>query len=317
MSWSEARLHAWLARRAPARVLLGAAQHDAAVLRAGTPGAPLALCVDQLAEGVHFEAGTPPRAVGRKAVDRACSDLAASAARPRAVLLALAAGPDKSEAWMRAVIASAAARARALGAELVGGDLCARKGPALLSVSAYGELARGQRPPARSRARAGELVLLSGPVGGSLLGRHLRIEPRIALGRALAAAGASALMDVSDGLALDLGRIARAAHVRIELELERVPVHRDAQRRARTSGQSALAHALADGEDHELIATLTPARWRAHAARLRRLAPQLACIGRLRAGSGLALVGGSASERAAARAGGWIHGRARGARRGR
>jgi thiamine-monophosphate kinase len=315
MSWSEARLHAWLARRAPARALLGAAQHDAAILRPGAQGAPLAWCVDQVAEGVHFEAGTPARLIGRKAVDRACSDLAASAARPRALLLALSAGQDKSEAWMRAVIASAAARARALGAELVGGDLCARPGPALLSVSAYGELDQRQRAPARAHARAGELVLLSGPVGGSLLGRHLRIEPRIALGRALAAAGARALMDVSDGLAIDLARIARTARVRIELELELVPVHRDAQRRARASGQSALTHALVDGEDHELLATMTPALWRAHGARLRKLAPRLGCIGRVSAGAGLVLLGGSARERAAARRGGWVHGRTRGAQR--
>ena len=129
------------------------------------------------------------------------------------------------------------------------------------------------------------MVLLTGPVGGSRLGRHLRISPRVDEGAWLHARGARALMDVSDGLALDLSRIARASGVAIELQ--DVPVHRDARRLARTTGRPPQVHALTDGEDHELLAALPASAWsRIRAAALDRF-PHLRPVGRVRAGSGL------------------------------
>jgi thiamine-monophosphate kinase len=295
MSWSEDRLHRWLARtRAP---------HDAAVLRR-LRGKPV-VCCDACIEGVHFERSTPARAAGGKAARRALSDLAATAARPRALLLALSAPRTASEARLRGLIEGVRAGARRAGAELVGGDLACQRGPVHLSVTAIGEYEGAGTPPARSRARAGDLVLLTGPVGGSRLGRHLVFEPRFAEGRFLAAAGAHALMDVSDGLAWDLFRLARSAGVAIELELESVPLHRDA---ARLPG-SALAHALHDGEDHELIACISPARWKRCAQRARARFPRLRVVGRVRAGAGLVLRDARGMTRRWKRAeGGWSHG---------
>jgi thiamine monophosphate kinase len=152
-------------------------------------------------------------------------------------------------------------------------------------------------------------VLLGGAVGGSSLGRHLRIEPRFALARFLFESGARVLMDVSDGLALDLERI--AARSRVRIDLERVPVHRDARLLARTSGRSALT----DGEDHELIATLAPRSWARIAAAAGRRFPALVVVGRVRRGSGL-FVARSAAPAGDGRAalvrwegrGGWVHG---------
>jgi thiamine-monophosphate kinase len=296
MTWSEDRLHRWLARVRP--------PHDAAVLRA-LRGRPV-VCCDACIEGVHFERSTAARAAGGKAAKRALSDLAASGARPRALLLALSAPPAASEERLRGLIEGVRAAARAAGAELVGGDLACHAGPLHLSVSALGEYDLAGAPPSRSRARAGDLVLLTGPVGGSRLGRHLRFEPRLAEGRFLAAAGAHALMDVSDGLAWDLFRLARAAGVAIELELDRVPLHRDARR----AGGDALAHGLHDGEDHELLACIAPADWRRCAARARRRFPALCVVGRVRRGSGLVLREAQGATRRWRRSeGGWSHGR--------
>jgi thiamine-monophosphate kinase len=303
MAWSEDRLHRWLARQSAPRGLAGSRGHDAAVLRA-LRGRPV-VCSDACIEGVHFERGTDARQAGAKAARRALSDLAATGARPRALLLTLTAPPDASEVRLRALIEGVRQAARSAGADLVGGDLACHAGPVHLSVAALGVYEFAGRPPGRDRARAGDLVLLSGPVGGSLLGRHLRFEPRLAEGRFLARAGAHALMDVSDGLAWDLFRLARAAGVAIELELDAVPVHRDALR----SGGDALAHALHDGEDHELIACIAPAQWKRCAARARRLFPALTVIGRVLPGHGLVLRDArGATRRWLKSEGGWSHG---------
>jgi thiamine-monophosphate kinase len=303
VTWSEDRIHRWLLSLETPRGLRGSRGHDAAVL-AGLRGRPV-VCVDQTLEGVHFVAGTKPRLVGRKAAARALSDLAATAARPRAILLALCAPPGRSSKWIQEVLAGARSMARECGADLVGGDLACARGPAGITVAALGDFAGRARPPGRDRAQAGQIVVLTGPVGGSLLGRHLCIRPRLVEGECLYARGATAMMDVSDGLAWDLHRLARLAEVRIDLDLSRVPVHADAEILARRSGRDPVWHALHDGEDHELIATL--ARSRLGAAR--RCCPGLAVIGRVSAGSGL-WVGRSSGQtrRWKPSEGGWKHG---------
>jgi thiamine-monophosphate kinase len=250
------------------------------------------VCTDQCVEGVHFERSTPPWSVGRKACARALSDLAATAARPRAVLLALDAPADRRQRWLERAIEGVRDMARSAGADLVGGDLCASTGPVRLAVAAIGSFDAAGRPPGRDRALAGQCVLLTGAVGGSLLGRHLSFEPRIAQGIWLHLRSATALMDVSDGLAWDLHRLARASKVGIELDLDRVPVHADARRLARRTRRAPLDHALHDGEDHELIATAPARSLPAILRGARKHCPDLVEIGRVVRGSGLWLVDG-------------------------
>ena len=115
-------------------------------------------------------------------------------------------------------------------------------GEGVFSVAALGELRSKGQPPSRDRVRAGDLILLTGPVGGSRLGRHLRIRPRIDEGRWLWQKGARAMTDLSDGLARDVARLADRSGVAIDIE--QVAIHRDARRAARSSGRSALEHAL-------------------------------------------------------------------------
>lgn len=298
MPWSEDRLHRWLASELAPTGLAGSVGHDAAVLRA-RPGRTV-VCTDQTIAGVHYEEGRSGAVVARKAVGRALSDLAATAATPRAVLVALTCPRATTERWIRALLRGARAVAREHRAELVGGDLACAPGPAHVAVTALGALASRGRPPGRDRARSGQVVVATGAFGGSRLGRHERPRPRIAEGRKLWRAGATALMDVSDGLALDLGRLARASGVRIDL-LD-VPVHRDAERAARSSGRSAREHALSDGEDYELVATLPRAA-------LERL-PGSACtvIGRVSSGQGLWIRAEDGELVRWSGSGGWLHG---------
>jgi thiamine-monophosphate kinase len=267
------------------------------------------VCVDQCVEGVHFERSAPADRVGRKAAARAISDLAATAARPRAVLLALDAPAGRQQAWMEEAIRGVRRMARSVGADLVGGDVCASPGPVRLSVTAIGEFAGRSKPPGRDRARVGQHVLLTGPVGGSILGRHLRIRPRVEEGIWLFGRGATALMDVSDGLAWDAYRLARASGVAIEIHVECVPLHADARRRARSTARTALDHALHDGEDHELIATAPGTRLDRILRESAAHCPRLRTIGRVVRGSGLWLVHGDGRrERWTSGRGGFRHG---------
>ncbi|MFT7676094.1 MAG: thiamine-monophosphate kinase [Planctomycetota bacterium] len=303
MAWSEARLHAWLARREAPSVLVGSAGHDAAVLIPGH-GRPV-VCTDSCALGVHYSADVSPGLAGRKAANRALSDLAATAATPHALLLALRAPASTSEARMRALIAAVDKAGRAAGAPLVAGDLSLVEGPESLAVTALGFLAGRRQAPGRDRAQVGDLIFVTGPVGGSRRTRHLRFAPRIAAGRWLFERGARALMDVSDGLALDLQRMARASGVRFCVQ--QVPVHADARRAARLDARSSLDHALHDGEDHELIATLSPKA----AVRLLREAPDacpgLSLLGEVHEGSGLVLDLDGTRRTWKPSMGGWIH----------
>jgi len=303
VSWSEDAIHRWLSSRERPSVLAGSRGHDAAVLRK-IRHRPV-LCVDQTIEGIHFERTSAPALVGHKAAARALSDLAATAARPLAILVALSAPRDRSEAWIRSVLAAARAAARSFGADLVGGDLACTPGPACLSVTAVGERP-GRRPaPGRDRARPGQIVVLTGPVGGSRLGRHLRVRPRVRAGEQLFSLGATAMMDVSDGLAWDLHRLARASGVRIDLDLASVPVHPDARASERRDGRNALHHALHDGEDHELVATLPARRVALARGRIRGLTR----IGRVSRGSGLWLHAPRGKPvRWKPSSGGWKHG---------
>ena len=304
MPWDEDQIHRWLSRLAPPAVTLGGRGHDAAVLRPSS--APQAVCVDQVVEGVHVEPRTSPRIMGQKACLRALSDLAATAARPRGILLAIRAPEESTQAQLKGLIRGASGAAADHGAALLGGDLSCGRGPLSVAVTALGEVPSDVRPPHRSRMRPGNILLCSGPLGGSRLGRHLRPQPRLNLGRWLHGAGATAMMDVSDGLAWDAFRMARTAGVR--LHLDHVPLHPDAVRLARQDGRTAIEHALHDGEDHELLACLPKSRLRALLASSARSYPDLVVIGRVEAGSGLRLTLAGKSRLWRPGQGGWRHG---------
>lgn len=308
MSWDEDEIHRWLARAERPRSFVGSTGHDAAVT--SRPRGPLVSCLDQCIEGVHVQHDVSPAAFGRKAANRALSDLAATAAVPRGILLGLSAPRERESRWLRAAIGGVRRAARAVGAELWGGDLAAVPGPARLCVTALGELTRSGKPVGRDRARAGQVVVCTGPLGGSRAGRHLCCVPRIEAGQRLAAAGCTAMMDVSDGLAWDLHRLARASGVRIDLT--EVPLHRDALRAARRGSNSAVWHALHDGEDHELLATLSMAAARRVLDTAARRGESWTVIGRVRAGAGLHLAGQAADgapRRWSPEEGGYRHGR--------
>jgi len=231
---------------------------DCAALRLGGPSA--LLTIDQIVEGVHFERGkVPPDLIGRKAVLSAVSDIAAMAGTPRAVVVSVLLRPGLARSDLETLYLAMRDAAVSCGAALVGGDLAAGGDRLVLSVAVLGEPhPRGE--VRRSGARAGDVLFVTGALGGSLLGRHLTFTPRLREARELAdALSLHAMIDVSDGLAQDLGHILAESGVGAVLEAAAIPVSEEARRLAETSGRSPLDHALSDGEDFELLFAVSSA----------------------------------------------------------
>jgi len=207
---------------------------DAAVLDDGT-----VVSTDILVEGVHFDLGrTTPRDVGHRAATANLSDLAAMGARPVALLAAfgLPAGFD--------AVAEIAAGMREHGVPVAGGDL-SRAPVLIVSVMALG---RSERPVRRSGGRPGDVLVVTGPLGGQAAAGYVgRVMPRTDEGCALASV-ATAMIDLSDGIATDAVRLARASGTGAIVELDRLPRGRGAT----------IEQAATGGEDYELLAALPP-----------------------------------------------------------
>ena len=209
----------------------------------------LLIGIDQVLGGVHFDANAhSPAQIARKAVDRNLSDCAAMACLPHAMVMSIAAprGTD-----VNALIDAARDAGRRFDCLLVGGDTGSWPGPLAISVAMVGR-SEGVKPVTRCGARPGDRLYVTGPRGGSILGRHIDITPRIHEARALArSCDLHAMLDISDGLSRDLDRMCRASQVGATLDAHAIPIHPDAFRM--NDGVLPLDHALHDGEDHELL----------------------------------------------------------------
>jgi thiamine-monophosphate kinase len=216
--------------------------------------------VDMLMDGRHFRLDRDgPEAVGYKALAVNLSDIAAMAGIPVAAVVAVALPRASAVAVAKGLHAGMAPLAERFGVDLVGGDTNAWDGPLVVSVTVLGE-ATARGPVRRSGARPGDAILVTGPLGGSLLGRHLRPEPRVAEALALhAAAPIHAMIDLSDGLTSDLGHILdESGTLGAILDPGAIPIHSDAHAMGADDGRPALDHALNDGEDFELCLVVPP-----------------------------------------------------------
>lgn len=227
---------------------------DLAVLR-WPPADLLLVGVDQMLDGVHFDSKIhSPRAIGRKVMNRNLSDCAAMACLPAAAVTTAALPRGIGLEYAKEIYLGLREAADPFDCAIVGGDTGSWEGKLLLSVTILGRSA-GVWPITRSGAKAGDPIYVTGPLGGSILGRHLTFEPRIGLARTLAQTGrVTAMIDLSDGLARDLRHICRESGVGAIIDAAQVPVHADAITVSR-DGRSPLDHAMGDGEDYELLLT--------------------------------------------------------------
>ncbi|MFO1476771.1 MAG: thiamine-phosphate kinase [Verrucomicrobiota bacterium] len=265
---------------------------DCAVLDFGLPDRLLLFKTDAVVSGIHFTAAAPPEKVGHKALGRCLSDIAAMAGTPAAALVTMALPPETDPAWLESVCEGLYALARRHEVAVVGGETTTCPERLMISVAVLGWVPRG-KAVLRSGAEVGDAIFVSGELGGSLAGRHLDFEPRLAEARWLAQRFAvHAMMDLSDGLAGDLRHLLKASRAGAELLVDSIPISKDARQSARSGGErTPLLSALTDGEDFELLFTVSAKdavpvldAWRQEFPGVR-----LTCIGKIIAGDGIRL----------------------------
>jgi thiamine-monophosphate kinase len=207
---------------------------------------------DQVLDGIHFDSRVhTPRAIGRKVMNRNLSDCAAMACVPVAAIATLAIPRGSGETTAIEIIEGIRGAGAPFHCPLTGGDTGSWDGPLAVTVTILARSA-GIDPIKRSGACAGDKLFVTGPLGGSILHRHMEFVPRVDWAIELAARfEIHAMLDISDGLSRDLKRMCDASGVAAMLDAERIPIHEDVA--GMTGSRTPLEHALHDGEDHELL----------------------------------------------------------------
>lgn len=233
---------------APGKDVLAGPGDDCAVVQ--PPGGKnlLLLKTDCLVEKIHFESSANPVAVGWKAMMRPLSDFAAMSGIPQYALITLIVPAARSTSWVKKVYRGLNRAAARFKVGIVGGETSNTGGPAVISVSVAG-FAEKNRWVSRRGGKTGDDLFVTGRLGGSIRGRHLRFVPRIEESRWLTKYfSIHAIIDLSDGLGADLPRLAAASKLGFKIDIGSVP---------RNPGCK-INHAISDGEDYELLFAIAP-----------------------------------------------------------
>ncbi len=266
---------------------------DCAVLDFGLPDKLFLFKTDAVVEGVHFTHETPPEKIGRKALARCLSDIAAMAGTPSTALVTIGLPKKFDPEFIAKIYDGLNALAQTFGVAIVGGETTANPGGIFISIALLGTVPRGKQI-LRSGARVGDAIFVTGELGGSLAGKHLDFDPRISEARWLADHfSVHAMADLSDGLAGDLRHILNASRVGADLLKTAIPISRAAKLESQKSSlaKPPLVAALTDGEDFELLFTVAGKdavklldAWKQKFPKLK-----LSCIGKIVAVEGIIL----------------------------
>jgi thiamine-monophosphate kinase len=245
-------------------VVLGAGE-DCAVVRMPRKDNLLLFKTDCVVEGVHFLPKSPAAAVGWKAMMRPLSDFAAMSGLPQFALITLVVPPTRNIRWTTNLYRGLHRAASEFDVSIVGGETSGTGGAAMISVSVTG-IVEENRWIARSGGKVGDELFVTGRLGGSLRGRHLHFCPRIEEARWLTAHfRIHSMMDLSDGLGADLPRLARASHLSFEIDESALPRNRGCT----------IQQAINDGEDYELLFSISAERSKSLTSKWRRKFPKV------------------------------------------
>lgn len=230
------------------RIIVGPGD-DCAVVDTGRRGKYQLLKTDAMVEGIHYLPETPAAKVGWKAVARTISDFAAMGGLPAQLLITVAMPASKSVAYMEKLYQGMQKCASMCGAVICGGETSSvpEGSAAVISVAGNGWVEKA-RCVTRSGGRVGDRILVTGKLGGSIRGKHLTFSPRLEEARWLTEHfRIHSMMDLSDGLGMDLSRLAAASRCGFHIEEQSLPRNRGCD----------IAQALGDGEDYELLFTVS------------------------------------------------------------
>ena len=230
---------------------------DASVIR--TDGGSVAISTDMIVEGVDFRLDSAsPRRIGWKALGVTLSDIAAMGLKPEYALTAVNLPEDQPISFAQELFLGMLDIAKQFGVEIVGGDTSSSPGGLCVVTTALA-LVKDARPIYRSGGRVGDSILVTGELGGSILGKHLDFVPRIDEGMLLNRNfPIHAMIDISDGLSSDLSHLAEASGLGAVVEEKAIPVSNSARELSSKTGRTPIECALNDGEDFELLFTLSP-----------------------------------------------------------
>jgi len=230
------------------KTVVAGAGDDCAVTKTFPGRNFLVLKTDCIVEGVHFLSGANPVDVGWKAMMRPLSDFAATSALPQFALITLIASKETEVEWVKALYRGLRPAAKRFKISIVGGEMSSTPGPIAISVSIVGFVEKG-RWLSRRGGKVGDDLFVTGRLGGAVKQKHLQFIPRIVESRWLTKNFAiHAMMDLSDGLGVDLPRLARASNVGFKIEMESLPLSRGAK----------IGSAISEGEDYELLFAISP-----------------------------------------------------------
>jgi thiamine-monophosphate kinase len=230
------------------KTVVAGAGDDCAVMEIFAGRNFLVLKTDCIVEGVHFLSGANPVDVGWKAMMRPLSDFSATSALPQFALITLIASKQTEVEWVRKLYRGLRRGAKRFSVSIVGGETSSTPGPIVISVSVAGFVEK-DRWVSRRGGKVGDDLFVTGQLGGAVRQKHLSFIPRIAESRWLTENfSIHAMMDLSDGLGVDLPRLARASKVGFKIEMEKLPLTRGVE----------IGNAISEGEDYELLFAISP-----------------------------------------------------------
>ena len=252
-----------------------AAGDDCAVIKTGDKDSYQLLKTDSVVEGVHYLPTDSPIAVGYKAMARAMSDIAAMGGRPHHAMVTLILNPSSKLSYLKSIYRGLSKAAALHEISIVGGETASagKNSKNSITISLTGTVKKSQCC-FRNKGKPGHKLYVTGKLGGSIKGKHLKFKPRIQEARWLASKYTpSAMMDLSDGLASDLPKLAKASRCGYEIDLQSIP---------RSRGSS-IKEAITDGEDYELLFAISPTKTKALESNWKKSFNdlELNCIGKL------------------------------------